>query len=161
MSTTPAETTPAETTLSTALSTTRRACYFRLAEQTLAVTSAYLRQIVPVGSVTPVPGVGPELLGLFTVRGAVVPLIDLRPLLGFPTPGRAGTLAALCEYGAQPLALSLDEVLGFLPYQSSAPHEQTPELRAFSGETTTYGELTAAVIDVGRVMGALERRLVV
>ena len=141
----------------------QRACYFRVAEQTLAVTSAYLRQIVPVGRVTPVPGVGPELLGLFTVRGAVVPLIDLRPLLGLPTQGPTGDLAALCEYGAQTLALSLDEVVGFLRYQEAqADHEQKSELRrAFSGKTTTYGELTAAVIDVGRVMGALERQLVV
>lgn len=66
----------------------QQACYFRLGEHTLAVEGDTLRQIVTVGSVTPVPRTGPELLGLFTVRGLIVPLIDLRPLFN-PEAGRA------------------------------------------------------------------------
>lgn len=66
----------------------QQACYFRLGEHTLAVGGDTLRQIVTVGSVTPVPRTSPELLGLFTVRGLIVPLIDLRPLFN-PEAGRA------------------------------------------------------------------------
>lgn len=137
----------------------QRACYFRLGEQTSAVGSAYLRQIVPVGGLTWVPRVGPELLGLFTVRGAVVPLIDLRPLMGLPGARGAGSLAALVEYEGRRLALSLDEVVGFFPLQE-ADAPTPPAVRALSRGAAAYKDVVATVIDIPKVMSVLEQRLV-
>ncbi len=98
----------------------QQACYFRLGEHTLAVGGDTLRQIVTVGSVTPVPRIGPKLLGLFTARGLIVPLIDLRPLFD-PAAGRARPTerAALIEIDNRRMALCLDEVYGFFPVAGS------------------------------------------
>ena len=141
----------------------QRACYFRLGEQRLALGSEHLRQVVVVGNLTRVPRVGPELLGLFSVRGAILPLIDLRPLLGLPTPPVqvAGT-AALTEFEGHQLAFHLDEVFGFFPYRDATGQETdtlSPVLQAFSRGTVTHEALQAALIDVSKVTKALENQL--
>ena len=141
----------------------RRACYFRLGGQLLALGSDHLRQIVAVGSVTRVPRVGPELLGLFSVRGAIVPLIDLRPLLGLSavqTSSPANRVAALVEYEGHQLAFHLDEVFGFFPYKDEGGKVDNAKLQAFSQGAVTHQELKAVLIDVGTVMRTLERQLV-
>ena len=148
----------------------QRACYFRLGEQLLALGSEHLRQVVVVGNLTRVPRVGPELLGLFSVRGAILPLIDLRPLLGLPTPPiQAAGTAALTEFEGHQLAFHLDEVFGFFPYKfvtgkpvtgKTAPGHPDSALPAFSRGTVTHGDLQAVLIDVAKVMNALERQLV-
>lgn len=147
--------------------TGQRALYFRLGEKVLAVGGEQLRQIVPVGSVTRVPRVGPELLGLFSVRGAILPLVDLRPLLGLSASSEQASVAALVESNGHKLALSVDEVVGFLPYreaqheaQNHDEREVSPAMRAFSSGTTVYKDLIVPVIDVDKVMSALEHRLV-
>ena len=151
----------------------RRACYFRLGEQRLALGSEHLRQVVAVGSLTRVPRVGPELLGLFSVRGAILPLIDLRPLLGLSaSPLQGVTTAALTEYEGHQLAFHLDEVFGFFPYQDGTGQDETetlsPALQAFSRGTVTptvtstapRQALQAVLLDVSKVMRALETQLV-
>lgn len=98
----------------------QQACYFRLGEHTLALGGDTLRQIVTVGRVTPVPRTGPELLGLFTVRGLVVPLIDLRPIFD-PAAARERVTerAALVEVDHHQIAFCLDDVYGFFPVQET------------------------------------------
>lgn len=139
----------------------QRACYFRLGEQLLAFGSEHLRQIVTVGSLTQVPRVASELLGLFSVRGAILPLIDLRPLLSLPAPPLQMTnIAALIDYEGRQVAFHLDEMFGFFPYKKALDQPENSALGAFSTETAVYQDLQAVVIDVSKVMKALETRLV-
>ena len=138
----------------------QRACYFRLGEQRLALGSEYLRQIVVVNNLTRVPRVGPELLGLFSVRGAISPLIDLRPLLELPAaPVPTSSRAALVDYEGHPSAFYLDEVFGFFPYKTTTG-KPDPAVQAFSRGTVTHGDLQAVLLDVAAVMNTLERQLV-
>ena len=138
----------------------QRACYFRLGEQRLALGSEHLRQVVVVNNLTRVPRVGPELLGLFSVRGAILPLIDLRPLLELPaSPVPTNSRAALVDYEGHQLAFHLDEVFGFFPYKT-VTGKADPVLQAFSRGTVTHGDLQAVLIDVAAVMNTLERQLV-
>ena len=138
----------------------QRACYFRLGEQRLAFGSEHLRQIVTVPNLTRVPRVGPELLGLFSVRGAVLPLIDLRPLLSLPaSPLPTTATAALIEYEGHQLAFYLEEVFGFYPYKS-VTGTSSAALEVLSSGTVTHQDWEAALIDVTKVMSALERQLV-
>lgn len=144
-------------------SASQRALYFRLGSYALAVSGEGLRQVVTVGSLTRVPRVGPELLGLFSVRGEVLPLIDLRPLLGEGLPGptaSAGGLAALLEHQGRRIALALDEVWGFFPVHET-PAQAAPALAALTLTHTTFDAHTAALLDLSKLMGALERQLVV
>lgn len=64
----------------------------RLGGETMAVPAALLREILEPVPVTRVPGAGAFTAGLINVRGAVVPLTDLRVPFGMPvTPPTADT----------------------------------------------------------------------
>jgi purine-binding chemotaxis protein CheW len=47
-----------------------------------ALELAAVREVVPDPEVTPVPGAPPAVLGVFNLRGEVVPLFDTAALLG-------------------------------------------------------------------------------
>ena len=110
-----------------------RALFFRLETSLFAVEGAHARQVVTVPNVTPVPRTPGAFLGLFTSGGALLPLIDPRPLLGFAGEGAQGLvahdLAVLVHASPHTLALSVDEVVGFsalergamLPLGASSP----------------------------------------
>lgn len=59
---------------------------FRLGGEVLAVPALHLREILEPVPVTRVPGAPPFVPGLLNVRGAVVPLADLRIPLQMPRP---------------------------------------------------------------------------
>ena len=139
-----------------------QALYFRLGELTLAVPGDGLRQVVTVSSLTRVPRVGPELLGLFSVRGEVLPLIDLRPLLGLEAEAGAnvaGRPAALLEHAGRRIALLLGEVLGFLPVYEAALTPD-PALAPLTRFMSAHDALNAALLEPGSLLDALERQLV-
>lgn len=139
-----------------------QALYFRLGDLTLAVPGDGLRQVVTVGSLTRVPRVGPDLLGLFSVRGEVLPLIDLRPLVGLEAEvgtNVTGRQAALLEHRSRRIALMLDEVLGFLPVRETAA-DPDPALAPLTRLMTTHDGLSAALLEPANLMAALERQLV-
>jgi len=49
-----------------------------------AVDMQSVREIVPLATITPIPTAPPEVVGLFNVRGQLVPLFDTGRLLGLP-----------------------------------------------------------------------------
>ncbi len=57
---------------------------FTLAEATYALPTSAIRQLDLVGAVTPVPNAPPYLAGIVSVRGEVLPAVDLRTRFGFP-----------------------------------------------------------------------------
>jgi chemotaxis signal transduction protein len=98
-----------------------RAAFFKLAGRILAVDGTVLRQVVTVPSVTNVPRGGDNLLGLFSSGGAILPLLDLHPMLGLsPLSNRRNDLAVLLDAEGEELALSIDEILGFFPYERTS-----------------------------------------
>jgi chemotaxis signal transduction protein len=110
-----------------------RAAFFKLAGRILAVDGEHLRQVVTVPSVTPVPRGGQNLLGLFSAAGAILPLLDLHPMLGLsPLSNRRNDLAVLLEVDGETFALSIDEILGFFPYERASDHYITDDLQGFA-----------------------------
>ncbi len=57
---------------------------FTLADTTYALPTAVIQQLDMVGAVTPVPNARPYLAGVVSVRGQVLPAIDLRVRFGVP-----------------------------------------------------------------------------
>ena len=116
---------------------TPRALFFRLYGVLFALEGAHTRQVVSVPSVTPVPRTPETFLGLFTSGGALLPLIDPRPLLGFVSEQSPVThdpvvhdLAVLAHVAPHTLALSVDEVVGFAALERGAMlplHASSPE----------------------------------
>jgi purine-binding chemotaxis protein CheW len=62
----------------------RQLLTFDLAVETYAVDITWMREIIKVPRITEVPRVPPFVCGVVTVRGQVIPVIDLRLRLGLP-----------------------------------------------------------------------------
>lgn len=58
------------------------ALVFSLGHELYALPATQVHEVRPLGWLTPLPGTPAFLTGLINVRGRIVPVIDLRPLLG-------------------------------------------------------------------------------
>jgi purine-binding chemotaxis protein CheW len=58
---------------------------FLLGGATYALPAAAVREVQPLGAVTPLPAVPAFVVGLVNVRGRLVAALDIRPLLDIPT----------------------------------------------------------------------------
>lgn len=122
-----------------------RAAFFKLAGRVLAVDGSVLRQVVTVPSVTSVPRSTQNLLGLFSTGGSILPLLDLHPMLGLSQlTNRQQDLAVLLEVEGESLALSIDEILGFFPYERTSTL-LTDDLQGFA-DMEIKGENTQGVL---------------
>jgi purine-binding chemotaxis protein CheW len=83
---------------------------FHLGETELALPVAVLQEVVNYpGAVTPVPLAPDHLLGLFNLRGTLIPIVDLRQLLHLPADGvRVTSKIAIVELGETQVGLLFD-----------------------------------------------------
>ena len=63
-------------------------------------------------TIDPVPGMLPFILGLSIIRGMPVPVVDIGSLLG--APDSRGRYFVSVDAGGLPVALTVDEIPGFL-----------------------------------------------
>jgi purine-binding chemotaxis protein CheW len=57
---------------------------FRLGDDEYSVPAHYVREVQPLGEITPLPFTPAFLAGLVNVRGRLLAVLDLRPLLDMP-----------------------------------------------------------------------------
>ena len=139
-----------------------RACVFTLAGQRFAVEVGQAREVVVFDGLTPVPLAPPFLMGLANLRGAVMPIVDLGPLLGLPArePARQ-TLGIVLTHGPWAAAAAIDAVLGLEPLGTRSPLGDADQRRwgrlAAGVAAATAGEVT--VLDAGAVLDALRAAL--
>ncbi|WP_186308594.1 chemotaxis protein CheW [Paraburkholderia sp. BCC1885] len=83
---------------------------FHLGETELALPVAALQEVVNYpAAVTPVPLAPAHLLGLFNLRGTLIPIVDLRQLLHLPQDAaRAASKIAIVELGDVRVGLQFD-----------------------------------------------------
>ena len=74
-----------------------------LGDETYAVDILQVQEIREVNEVTRVPHVAPFVRGVINLRGAIVPIVDLGLMFGFPEPARLA--------GASAIVLSVDNRL--------------------------------------------------
>ncbi len=98
------------------------ACVFTLGQERCAVDVRQARAVVTLGALTRVPGAPATLLGVTNVRGSVVPVVDVRPLLGLQAaPVGVGALAVVLEDGDLRAALVVERVLGIERFETALP----------------------------------------
>lgn len=86
-----------------------RLLVFRVGDLTCAVELRAVREVLPVQPVTRVPGAALGLAGLMNVRGALVPLVDGRQVLGHPA--HEGGSIVLLELAERTVGVVVDEAL--------------------------------------------------
>lgn len=94
---------------------------FELGREPYALEMHHVREVVPLKDLAPVPFTPAFVLGVTSVRGEIVPVIDLRHLFGMPERGlRNVTRAVIVRDGVLELGVLADVVLGLRTVPAAA-----------------------------------------
>ena len=114
-------------------------CSFRIDESWMGLELSVVQELLPFKKITEVPLAARHVTGLINLRGQIVAVVDLRPLLGFPMLRRYedGMLVVLRRNDNQ-VALIVDKIgdtVGLdpadrLPVPSNLPAHVRPLVRA-------------------------------
>lgn len=98
-----------------------RIVIFALGEQRYALPIDRVQEIQQIVEPTPVPDTSSALLGMINLRGAVVPAIDLRQMLGMePRTYDLQTPMVVCRSGENLVALVVDAVQDVIAIDADA-----------------------------------------
>ncbi|NOX90480.1 MAG: purine-binding chemotaxis protein CheW [Calditrichaeota bacterium] len=64
------------------METETRVSLVNLLDQLFAIEIKYIREVLPLPRVTRLPNVEPQFVGVFNLRGKIISLIDICPILG-------------------------------------------------------------------------------
>jgi purine-binding chemotaxis protein CheW len=136
-----------------------RACLFGLAGATFAVEVRHAREVVVVDELTAVPLAPAELRGVTNLRGYILPVLDVRPLLGLPAqPIVRGSRVLVLAGSAGQVGIAIDAALGLESFDQVGSLDEAAQRR--------YGDLglgvlagrqePATLLDAPRVLDALQ-----
>lgn len=99
---------------------TREYLAVRLDSEAYAFPIERIREIHKVGPITEVPRAPPDVVGILSLRGEVIPVIDPRVRLDLPRPAPTrASRVVIADPGDGPCALLVDEVTGVVHLASS------------------------------------------
>lgn len=132
---------------------------FVIAGRPYAFDVALVREVVQVGIVFPVPSTQKCILGVFSLRGATVALVDTSKLLDLPTGDEPATALVIVRNHQTVCALTIDRVVGVTRFVdahfiAADPEREPPEVIGFMPDERG-GLLT--VLDSNVILGALNR----
>jgi purine-binding chemotaxis protein CheW len=127
---------------------------FRLGSEEYGVESRYVREVYPLRDYTPLPGTPGFVLGIMSVRGQILSIMDLRVF--FDLPGRDAAdpdLVVILRSDDIQIAVPVDAVSGV---RSVPLADIQPGLPAVSGGAAAYlrgvtGE-RMSLLDVGKLL---------
>ena len=125
-----------------------------LGGQSWAVDVRDAREVVTLEAWTRVPGAPPALLGVMNLRGAVLPVVEARPLLGASAPTvTPGTPAVVIADGSYRAALAVERVLGLEGYDDvrPAPEGASP----FVQGALAREDASVSLLDAPRLLASL------
>jgi purine-binding chemotaxis protein CheW len=123
----------------------------RVASEAYAMPVEFVLEVAELGDIAPVPGSRPEMLGVWNLRGQILPVVDLALLLGIPRAAPPRRLL-VAEAGGRRAGFAIDEVSGV--GELADPAEEA-ESELLVGATLAEGDLIG-VIDVPRVFDSLD-----
>lgn len=89
---------------------TARVCLVSLCGELFAIDLGSVQEVFEIESVTPVPKMPPAFAGVANVRGMIIPLVDLRPLLGFPVEAPGPKFVVVIRHQGQQVGLLVDQM---------------------------------------------------
>jgi chemotaxis signal transduction protein len=136
----------------------------RLGAGRYAIAAQHVVEVVPVPGLTRVPAASGWLLGVGNWRGHVLPVVDLRPLLGVDaTPLASSARVVVIRSDDVEVGVVADQVLGLLDVP--ADHEAAPLTLAAEASDlvvglTDDGSVTGpvAILDAEAVLGLARAR---
>ena len=86
-----------------------RICLFSIGEETYAIPVDLLTEIIIPQKIFPVPTTPPHVLGVINLRGTIVPIVDIRPVLSQSKQSAPGQIAVV-KHGAITIGILVDTV---------------------------------------------------
>jgi purine-binding chemotaxis protein CheW len=132
----------------------------RLADEIYALPSTHVREVGRYRAFTPVPGAPPAIPGIISQRGVILPVVDLRLVLGMPTAEatRSARLVTVVHEEID-MALLVDAVIDLESLPADAfgqpPAGLDPARARFLRAVAFYEDQTVALLDVGVIVAAL------
>ena len=132
----------------------------RLADEIYALPSTHVREVGRYRAFTPVPGAPPAIPGIISQRGVILPVVDLRLVLGMPTAEatRSARLVTVVHEEID-MALLVDAVIDLESLPADAfgqpPVGLDPARARFLRAVAFYEDQTVALLDVGVIVAAL------
>ena len=87
-----------------------RVCLLSLSGELFAIDLQNVREVFEVDSVTPIPNMPEVMAGVTNLRGVIIPLMDLRPMLGISVEQPGPKVAVVIRHQGQQVGLLIDQV---------------------------------------------------
>ena len=129
---------------------------FTLSDERFLVALGSVREVAAVGPITPIAGLPFEFVGLTTLRGDIIPVLDVRSLLGLPRrrPDQADAFLITASSGS-PVGIWADQVEGVVgidPAELTVDHPlSSPAFRGRTADLATVIDLVALQQSARRV----------
>jgi purine-binding chemotaxis protein CheW len=132
----------------------------RLADELYGIPSASVREVVRYRAYTPVPGSPPSLPGILSQRGTILPVVEMRPLLGLTTvPVTRSARMVIVAHQEIDMALLVEAVLDLavLPADTVQPLPAAldPARARFLRGIVDYEQQTVALLDLDELIAGL------
>ena len=134
---------------------------FSLAGRDYAIDIMKVKEIAKAGRFTYVPNTSPFVLGVYNLRGEIIPIIDLRLFFGIKVPERKGDEienVIIVSVGEQIFGVvidAIDKVVGIQKSSIQPPHPLFGgiSIKYISGVVESNGHLYI-LLDIDRIFGA-------
>lgn len=90
-----------------------RLVLFRLGPRVCAALATTVREVIPAGRPTRIPGADGLVAGLLNLRGVLLTVVDGRRVIGVPASATAESVLVL-DQGGKAVGLAVDEVLDLI-----------------------------------------------
>jgi purine-binding chemotaxis protein CheW len=139
-----------------------RMCILTFEQECLAIDLSQVREVFKIGSITPVPGMPPALVGVANIRGSIVPVVDLHPSLGLPSV-TVPRYAVVVGHGVRDVGILVNDVpeiqtAAVEDLQEMLPGEEAGTCPFLSGALNTAGR-TIGMMDVSRLLVMIEGKV--
>lgn len=130
---------------------------FNLGEETFGLEILRVQELKAYSTITPIPNAPPHVIGLMNLRGAVIPIIDLRRKFGMPAVAYTKfTVIIVVTVGPKVIGLMVDAVSDVLDLQASqiAPppeFDASVDVSYLTG-LGTAGEQLVTLLDVDKLV---------
>jgi purine-binding chemotaxis protein CheW len=134
---------------------------FALGGEEYGVEILTVQEIRGYAPITAIPNTPPHIEGVMNLRGAIIPVVDLRRTLGMPATARGPfTVIIVLAVGARVMGLIVDAVSDVLDVARADVHP-TPDFGTridarFIQGLARAGDKLVVLLDVGRVLAGDE-----
>ena len=131
---------------------------FSLGDEEYAVDILRVREIRGICPITPLPQSPAMLKGVMNLRGAVVPVVDLRIALGLP-PSEYGkfTVIIVMALNERTVGFVVDSVIGEHQTVIKSLGRMYRDVQGVSGATILGDGTVALILDMGMLLAAAEQ----